>query len=446
MNRASWEDRLWVTTFLVAVASDVLSGAIRFYTSMIGAAPATYAPKVLMLLWVILVLIKRPRASHVLIALYLLAQSFVSLSQGVAPEAVGFFVWTIMPMLFALTASPGALALLGRGGARAGFFVLAALCFIGLLLNSYYPMPWIGQSVSVGGHNVSVAMSSYVGIASRLTGFGRDSASTGLMVGLLTTWLLMRTRSKLLQCALLGCAGAAVYVTTNKTAPVALALVVCAHCLLHTTTIRRGCLWAAGVAVGFPIVTFLATSAINLAGSGYVTLASFQDRMWNTWPLLIEGLLKDNRLWLGLGPGGFGSSATYYRSSFGFNVAYADNTVLYAVATFGFFGAIVLVWALVRLLLRAGPEDRASWVMMLYLLFACASTDICESIGCLLFLGVTIRYLQEAASEAHVEVMRMPYQGYVGAPGMFVDPRMDPRHQPDALVEASRVGFGRHLT
>ena len=441
MNRASLEDRLWVATFIVAVASDVLSGVIRYFTSMAGAAPATYLPKLLMLAWVILILIKRPKASHALIALYLLAQSFVSLSHGVAPEAVGFFVWTIMPMLFALTASPQALALLNGGGARAAFFLLAALCFIGLLLNSFSPMPWVGQSVSVGGHNVSVAMSSYVGIASRLTGFGRDSASTGLMVGLLTTWLLMRTRSKLLQLALLGCAGAAVYVTTNKTAPVALALVVCAHCFLAAPTIRRACLWAAGVAVGFPIVTFIATSAFNLAGSGYVMLASFQDRMWNTWPRLIEGLLKDGRIWLGLGPGGFGSASTYYESAFGFQVAYADNTVLYAVASFGFFGALVLIWALVRLMLRAETTDRASWVMLLYLLFACASTDICESIGCLLFLGVTIRYLRESVPETYGHLSRMPLHTPLRGTGVVVD-----EHHPDALLEASHGSFGRRLT
>lgn len=442
MNRASWEDRLWVTTFIVAVASDVLSGVIRYYTSMIGAAPAAYLPKLLMLAWVLLILIKRPKASHALIALYLLAQSFVSLAHGVAPEAVGFWVWTVMPLLFALTATPEALDLLNGGAARTAFFGLAALAFLGLLLNSLAPMPWVGQSVSVGGHNVSVAMSSYVGVASRLTGFGRDSASTGLMIGLLTTFLLTRTRSRLLLCVLLGCAAAAVYATTNKTAPVALALVVLAHCCFSNSTIRRACFWAVGVAVGLPIATFIATSAFNLAGGGFVMLSSFQDRMWNTWPRLIEGLLKDNRLWLGLGPGGFGSASTYYESAFGFNVAYADNTVLYAVASFGFVGAVVLIWALVRLMLRAEPGERSSWVMLLFLLFASASTDICESIGCLLFLGITIRYLRESLPESYGRLSRMPVETPTGAPDVVIDA---PQHH-DPLLEASRVSFGRHLT
>jgi hypothetical protein len=130
--------------------------------------------------------------------------------------------------------------------------------------------------------------------------------------------------------------------------------------------------------------------------------------MFNTWPILIEGLLKNNRIWLGLGPGGFGSASTYYESAFGFNVAYADNTVLYALASFGMVGAVALIGFFVRVVLRAQPEDRPSWAMLLYLLFACATTDICESIGCLLFLGVTLAYLRESGLAMEPRVWRMP--------------------------------------
>jgi len=406
--RASLEDKLWAATFLAAVGSDVLSGVVRYYTSMVGVPQAAYLPKLLMLAWVLLTLLKRPKGSHALIALYMVAQSFISFSHGVVPEAVAFWVWTVTPMLFALTAPPQALALLNGRLLTTGFVVLAVLCGTGILANSMMTLPWVGASVSVGGHNVRVAVSSYVGVASRLSGFGRDSASTGLMAGLLTTWLLMRTDKRWLQCALLAGAGAAIYATTNKTAPVALALVVGAHCLFSTMTIKRACLWATAFAIGFPLASFIAASAFNLSGTGYMTLPSFQDRMFNTWPILIEGLLKNNRIWLGLGPGGFGSASTYYESAFGFNVAYADNTVLYATASFGLLGAVALIVFFVRLMLRAQPVDRASWTMLLYLLFSCATTDICESIGCLLFLGITLAYLRQSALAREPQSLPMP--------------------------------------
>ncbi len=442
MERASLEDKLWVATFLAAVGSDVLSGVVRYYTSMAGVPQAAYLPKVVMVAWVLFTLIKRPKASHALIALYMLAQSCVSLSHGVVPQAVAFWVWTVTPMLFALTAPRGALALLNARAATTGFVVLAALCGIGILANTFMTLPWVGTSVSVGGHNVRVAVSSYVGIASRLSGFGRDSASTGLMAGLLTTWLLMRTDNRWLQCALLAAAGAAIHATTNKTAPVALALVVGAHCLLSTITMKRACLWAAAFAIGFPLASFIAASAFNLSGTGYMTLASFQDRMFNTWPILIEGLLKNNRIWLGLGPGGFGSASTYYESAFGFNVAYADNTVLYALASFGMFGAVALIGFFVRVMLRAQPDDRPSWAMLLYLLFACATTDICESIGCLLFLGITLAYLRQSGLVTQPRVWRMPVpssamQWRARMPAMHAMPSV----KSEPMLESARDGL-----
>ncbi|MDR5826530.1 hypothetical protein P9250_01530 [Caballeronia sp. LP006] len=451
MNKASLKDKLWVATFIVAVASDVLSGVIRYYTSTMGMAPAAYLPKVLMLGWVLYVLLTRPKATHALIALYLLTQTFLSLSHGVEPAAVGFWLWSVTPLLFALTASRETLALMNRRSAFLGLLTLAALCGIGILANSMLKLPWVGASVSVGGHNVTMATSSYVGVASRLSGFGRDSASVALMAGLLTTWLLMHIRSKALQFVLLALAGATIYATTNKTAPVSLAIVVIVHMLFSTRGIKRACLWASGFPIVLPIVAFFAASAFNLASRGYVTLSSFQDRMINTWPLLIEGLMKHERIWFGLGPGAFGSAASYYESPFGFNVAYADNTVLYAIACFGFVGALVLVVYLVRLMLNSASNDRAAWSVLLYLVFSAASTDICESIGCLLFLGLAISYLRQPALMARPVAPwypQAPSRGY-GFNGFAPQSnehwlQASRANQQVAALEASRHTFGRH--
>lgn len=450
MNRASLKDKLWIATFFVAVGSDVLSGVIRYYTSNMGIAPAAYLPKVLMLCWVLFTILTRPKATHALIALYLVAQTFVSLSHGVETAAVGFWLWSVTPLLFALTASREALMHMNGRASMAGFVVLAALCGIGILANSMLPLPWVGASVSVGGHNVTMATSSYVGVASRLSGFGRDSASVALMAGLLTTWLLMHIRSKALQFVLLALAGAAIYATTNKTAPVSLAIVVMAHALFSTRGIKRACLWASSFPIVLPIVSFFAAAAFNLAGRGYETLSSFQDRMINTWPTLIEGLMKQERIWFGLGPGAFGSAASYYESPFGFNVAYADNTVLYAIACFGLVGALVLVVYLVRLMLKSESTDRASWALLLYLVFSAASTDICESIGCLLFLGLAIGALRQGALSTRPLTRMYPqarprgyrFGGFVPQPQENWLQSGAP-NQPVAAIEASRESFGR---
>lgn len=48
---------LWVFTFFIGVLSDVMSGAIRYYTSLAGAPQAIYLPKLMMAACVVLFLL-----------------------------------------------------------------------------------------------------------------------------------------------------------------------------------------------------------------------------------------------------------------------------------------------------------------------------------------------------------------------------------------------------
>ncbi|WP_250537016.1 hypothetical protein [Caballeronia sp. AZ10_KS36] len=397
MKATSIESRAWATIFLITVASDVLAGAVRYYASLAGVASIAYLPKVLCIGWVMYALLKRPRPTLVLIGLYALTEAFVALSNGVQSASILFWLWTLAPMFFALTAPPDALAAIRTRPVFTAFVALTVLCCVGIFLSGVTTLPWVGEKVSVGGHAVKMASASYVGVASpRLTGFGRDSATVALMAGLLTAWVFMNVRSKLLGVLLIVGAGAAIYATTNKTAPVALAVVVVARCMFSSTHgYRRTCLAAVAVATLLPLASFLVVAASNLPDRGFLTLSSFQDRMINTWPLLIESIVKGGYVWLGLGPGGFGSAGTYYESPFGFNVSYADNLVLYVVANVGILGASVLLAYMVRLLLTTRSNDRAAWAILLYILFAGASTDVFESIGCLLFLGLSVGLLRQ---------------------------------------------------
>jgi hypothetical protein len=396
MSRISLDAKVWVATFFIAIAGDVLAGAIRYYTSMIGVAQAAYLPKILMLGWVIYILVKEPKALYGLLGLYVLAETFVSLSNGVQSESVLFWLWTLVPLFFAMTAPAQSLSLLKTRPMLLVFAGMTALTCIGIAMSGLMTLPWVGETVSVGGHSIRMATASYVGVASRLSGFGRDSATVALMAGLLTTWVYMQTPSKWLSLLVLAGAGAAVYATTNKTAPVSIAVIVIARLLFSARGFRRASITAAALVIFLPMASFLVSAAINLPARGFVTLSSFQDRMINTWPLLIDALWKGGYIWFGLGPGGFGSAATYYESPFSFNVSYADNIFLYGMASLGLIGASLLVMFMVRLMLRTQSQDKAVWAVLLYMLFAAGSTDIFESIGCLLFFGLAVNYLRHA--------------------------------------------------
>ena len=145
--------------------------------------------------------------------------------------------------------------------------------------------------------------------------------------------------------------------------------------------------------VVMPFASYIATSAVNDVVVGSGALSSFQDRIVDTWPTILSGMLREKLIWLGIGPGGFGAAAGYYKGSFGFNVGYADNTALYAVANFGLFGGILLAFLLTKFVLLRASEDKGLWIMLFFLLLSGITTDVVESLGCLLFLGVTIRSL-----------------------------------------------------
>lgn len=384
-------DRLWVLTFFIGVASDVLSGALRHYTAVAGVPQAVYLPKVMMLACIIVILVHRPKISYLLAALYMAAQTCVALSNGVELGAVGFWVWTVSPMIFAVLAPPGAIDLLEKPGMRFVFVMLVALCMIGVLVNYFVPLPWIGKSVRVGDVDVHIAAASWVGSVKRLPGFGRDSAATGLMIGMLTTWMLPRFRSFAVTSLVLVAATLAIWGTTNKTTLVAVLFAAALNYFGQLRTIKRACIWAAALTFLVPLAGFVATSWLNHVVIGTGVLESMQDRFVNTWPKLLEGLLRENLIWFGVGPGGFGSATNVYPQDFNFNVAFADNTVLYAVGSLGIFGTILLGLLLTKFVLSREANDRRAWLMLFFLLVSAVTTDIFEAIGCLLFFGATLR-------------------------------------------------------
>ncbi len=369
----------------------MFSGAIRYYTSIAGVVPLGYLPKALMIVCIALALLQPLRPAYLIVACYLAAQACVALVNGVGPAAIGFWLWSVSPMLFAALTPPEALEELESPRMLFALIVLAALCNAGVILNSFTHMPWTGGRVDVDGVSVKLAVASYVGTASRLSGFGRGSAGTGLMIGLLAVWLLPRLRTRLAVAALLAVSAAGIWYTTNKTTLVALAIIVMFHYLMRAPGLRRACIWFLVLTIVLPLVGWVAAQSTNAGLSDSSTLMSMLDRFINTWPQLLDGMLSENLIWFGIGPGGFGAATIYYVSSFGFNVGYADNMALYMLANFGLIGSGMIAFVFVHYVLARHSSDARPWLMLSFLLLSSITTDIIETVGCLLFLGITLR-------------------------------------------------------
>ncbi|NYH25846.1 hypothetical protein [Paraburkholderia bryophila] len=398
INRPDAISSLWVLTFFSAIAGDVMFGMIRYYTSILGVPQIAYLPKVMMLICVIIIIVRRPNVYHFLSALYLAVEACVSLSNGASLAAVGFWMWLILPLIFTVLAPRQSLEILEEPRAWIAFLSLTALCMVGVFVNYFYPLPWIGKSLDIGGFDVQAAAASYVGTVQRLPGFGRDSAATGLMIGTLIIWVLPRLRSYAVASIMLAAAALAIWATTNKTTLISLVVLLAIWQLGSSGAIKKACMWVLALTTVLPFAGLVATEAINHIVVGTGLLASMQDRFVNTWPLLLNAMLRENLIGLGIGPGGFGSLTGHYQSAFGFNVGYSDNMVLYLVANFGIIGGILFMLLMAQFVFSSRREDKRVWLMLLFLLLSGITTDIYESIGCLLFLGVTIKSIATGAT------------------------------------------------
>ncbi|WP_323122712.1 hypothetical protein [Burkholderia alba] len=392
--------RFWAATFVIAAASEVLSGGIRYYLSVAGIAPLSYLPKVMMVGCVAVALLQRPRPTSLIVACYIAAQTCVALGNGVGLAATGFWIWTVSPLLFAMLTPPEALEALESPRMLKAFIVIAALCNAGVIINTFTRMPWAGGSVDVNGVSVEIAVNTYVGTATRLAGFGRSSATTGLMIGMLAVWLLPRLRAPLVIAALLTVSAIGIWDTTNKTTLIALAIVVGFHYLLRPPALKRACAWITMLIVVLPFAGWVASLSTNAGMTDSTLLASMQDRFINTWPQLLEGLLHEHLIWFGIGPGGFGSATAYYVGDFGFNVGWSDNAALHMIATFGVIGTAMSLFAFAHYVLASRAADVRAWLMLSFLLLSGITTDIYETLGCLLFFGITLRILTLGPAQA----------------------------------------------
>lgn len=412
-------DEIWVVTFFAAVAGDVLSGALRYYLSIAGVGALAYLPKVMMLVCMALIIINRPKISHLLVALFMAMAGCVSMANGQDLAGVGLWIWTISPMFFAMLAPEKAFSMLERRGARLVFLLLGVVCAVGVLINYFVVMPWVGTSVNVGGVDVHVSAASWTGGVRRLAGFGRQSSTTGLMLGVLATWLLTRFRSPVAALLLLAGSGLAIWGTTNKTTLLSLGIVLFLSQFSRLISVRKVCMWTAAIVVVFPFVAYAAIAAHGKTGLDSGLLFSFEDRIYNTWPLILQGMVRNNLQWFGLGAGGFGSATLFYPGGFDFNVLYADNMALYVMATFGLVGVALGTLLLAKILVSPEPESSPVWIMLFFLLSTGITTDIFESMGGLLFLGIVAKalWISEASPVPLAPYEAMPVRHRV-APSM----------------------------
>lgn len=384
----------FTTAFLATYAVDA---PLRWGLSLVKAAPLIYLRDVgvlLLLLFEILLAARRRKIGKIL-GFSLLAASF-HLALGV------LFVGNLVQPLFGLKILlPLFLGIIAgvhiRDSGRKDLFykillIIWGVSLSGVLLQAlHFPMPWKGFSVEIGDMTIEGNRAWTASGVDRLSGFGRASFDTSLILLLFPATFLFYLRWPLRWGVLLASLVGIVLTTTKVTVLATLGAI----CLLGILSIRFPLSWA----VRLPILVACACLTILppvLLKPGMLSLnlndpaimfafASFLDRIYNTWPhgySVIDALPFP---FLGRGLGGVGAAQMYFEAG-SFNPG--DNLYMYTLIATGSFA-----WLYLGLLFFIGLPRKTNKATRMSFFFVCiifvlgATMNVIESAAALFLIG-----------------------------------------------------------
>lgn len=376
--------------------SETFAGALRYYLDIGGLGALLYLPKLACLAAVALELPRARKQAGVWLVLFaIVVWSLLALMHGASPGNVGFSVFIYVPLLFGLFCGP----YLEQRTALLGWAI--ALCLmaslVGVALDMYTSLPWKGYSYMMGDVELTANKSWAFGSTDRLAGFARMSTNLAVMIALYSLYLAAFLRMRLLRLMLYPVAFVAIYLTTNKSTAAAylltlMMLFMAGYRLPSATAFLLVVL--AGMAL--PIASLLLNIPQSEAYSASM-LASFNDRLINSWPNFIDVLVMEGWSWSGAGFGAVGSSAAAFPLAWLELLSIADNTALYLWGMLGVLG-VVLYLMLFPLLLRLhdrGPRIRDALLGIVFCICLIGwATDVMEVTTATLFLGMAIAHVQ----------------------------------------------------
>ena len=224
----------------------------------------------------------------------------------------------------------------------------------GVALDKFvYTFPWMGLRTHIGGVEVDVSRGWDIdsGFDKRAAGFTRSSISAAMVMPTLALVIAPRIRNVIVRFLLIAATVAAVTLTTQKGALIAIIVAGTILCLSGRqcyAPLRAACIAAAVLDVAVPALT----AGLLVPGDGGVfSFASFALRISNTWPDAWRWIQNNEIFPFGVGLGGIGGAQRFYAQNF-FNPS--DNLAIFLYANFGIFGLGYLGWAC--LVSRGLPE------------------------------------------------------------------------------------------
>ncbi|WP_313526397.1 hypothetical protein [Stutzerimonas kunmingensis] len=390
-------DKPTLLTLVVAslLLTETFSGALRYYFDMAGISWLLYLPKIACLIALGLELLRyRGWPAFWLVLLGLVTSAQLALMHGAELANIGFSLFIYIPLLFGLICGRHLELRLGLLRRIIGFCLIA--CFVGIALDMLTSVPWKGYSYMVGEVELSANRSWAFDDIDRIGGFARMSTALSVMIAIYSLFIAAFIQPRVLRLMLYIAALIGIVLTTNKSTAAAyvltlLMLIVTAYRFASATAF----LVAVLVGLMLPMASLVLSLDPNAANNGSL-LASFADRLINSWPNFIEVITREGWGWWGAGFGAVGSSGKVYPVPGLELLSIADNTALYLWGMLGVFGVLLylLTFPLMLRLHERSSRLRSALLPIVFCICLVAwATDVLEVSIATLFLGLAISHV-----------------------------------------------------
>jgi hypothetical protein len=212
----------------------------------------------------------------------------------------------------------------------------------GIIYDYYYDFPWKALSFSIGGRDVELSKNWSSDSVERVAGFFRSSDQAAAGVIFLCILLLYINKNFILNHIIIITTFFCVYLTTTKTALVALLIIYILYVLefLRLEFRKRLIYWLI-VSMIFAVI-LLPLGFVTDLNIPFLNNYSFKDRLVNEWPFVINQFNNFIQYILGLGMGSIGAAQVIFGKT---KIASpGDNFFLFLFGNFGIITFGIFYW------------------------------------------------------------------------------------------------------
>lgn len=397
-----WWRMMCTGTAVLFMAMQLSGGVVRWVLDMVGAAPLTYIPNLMMALcivfalWLAVAYQQLSASALLLMALIGLSLTVGVINTGQLPQPI-FGLWVLLPFLFGLCCAPG--MMLNQHHRPAVLIALFGIASLGVLFHSVIEYPWVGVSYQVGGVELEGAREwTTTGGAQRLSGLARSSFDVAGQIVVAAGLLSLRLSSLGVRLLLWGVCVAAVSLSTSKGILLALLMtVVASEAIIRRNSVVLMSTFTLGIA--WLIVPPMMGWTMDWSNESRTDLnnplyGSFIDRMNDMWPRSLELAHEHGIAFLGRGLGGIGVPLSIFEPDLS-NAG--DNVFVYCYVLLGVLSIPLFVIGFVQVIKACWQlqaiDVRDMLVLAVIVNWYGGVSNILEHAVLALAMGVVCRYL-----------------------------------------------------